>query len=66
LTHTKVDVKSIPLDSYDFLISMDWLEKYYVFLDYYNKTITCLDEEGKQGKVEGVPRIVVVRYISVT
>ena len=44
--NTKVDVNIIPLGSYDCLIGMDWLEKYHVVLDCYNKTITCLDEEG--------------------
>jgi hypothetical protein len=33
-------------------------------LYYYNKTITCLDEEGKQGKIQGIPRDVAVRDIS--
>jgi hypothetical protein len=42
-----VDVNTIPLGSYDCLIDMDWLEKQQIFLDYYNKTITCLDEEEK-------------------
>jgi hypothetical protein len=62
--NTKVDVNIIPLGSYDCLIGMDWLEKHHVVLDYYNKTITCLDEEGKQGKIQGIPRVVVVREIS--
>jgi predicted aspartyl protease len=43
---TKVDVNIILLGSYDFLIGMDWLEKHHVVLDCYNKTITCIDEEG--------------------
>jgi hypothetical protein len=43
----KVHVTIIPLGSYDCLISMDWLEKYHVLLDCYNKTIICLNEEGK-------------------
>ena len=57
----KIDVNIIPLDSYDCLIGMDWLEKNHVVLDYYNKTINCLDEVGQQGKVQGIPRVVVVR-----
>jgi hypothetical protein len=55
----------ISLGSYDCLIGMDWFEKHHVILDCYNKTITCLDEEGKQGKIQGIPRVVVVREISV-
>jgi predicted aspartyl protease len=44
--NTKVDVNIIPLGSYDCLIGMDWLDKHHVILYYYNKTITCLYEEG--------------------
>jgi hypothetical protein len=62
--NTKVDVNIIPLGSYDCLTSMDWLEKHHAILDYYNKTITCLDEDGKQGKIQGIPRVVVVSEIS--
>jgi predicted aspartyl protease len=62
--NTKVDVNIIPLGSHDYLIGMDWLEKHHVVLDYYNKTITCLDEEGKQGRIQGIPRAMSVREIS--
>jgi hypothetical protein len=61
---TKVDVNIIIIGSYVRLIGMDLLEKNHVVLDYYNNTITCLDEEGKQGKIQGIPRVVVVREIS--
>jgi hypothetical protein len=62
--NTKVDVNIIPFGSYDFLIGMDWLEKHYDVLDCYNNTTTCLDEEGQQGKIQGIPRVVVVIEIS--
>jgi hypothetical protein len=42
----KVDVNIIQLGSYDCLIDMDWLEKHHVFLDFYKKTQTFLDEVG--------------------
>jgi hypothetical protein len=45
--NTKVDVNIIPLGSYDCLIGMGWLEKHHVALYCYNKTNTCLDEEGQ-------------------
>jgi hypothetical protein len=41
--HTKVDLNIILLGSYDFLISMDWLDENHVVLDCYNKAFTCLD-----------------------
>jgi hypothetical protein len=44
---TKVDVSIISLGSSDYLIGMDWLDKHNFVLDYYNKTITFLDEEGQ-------------------
>jgi predicted aspartyl protease len=62
--NTKVDVKIIPLGSYDFLIGMDWLEKHHVVIECYNKTITCLDEEVKQRNIQGIPRAVSIRNIS--
>jgi hypothetical protein len=62
--NTKVYVNIIPLGSYDSLIRMDWLEKHHVVLYCYNKTITCLNEWGKQGKIQGIPRVVAVRKIS--
>jgi hypothetical protein len=59
--NTNVDVNIIPLGSYDYLIGMDWLEKHHSILDCYNKTITCLDEDGQQGKVQCIPRSIIVR-----
>jgi hypothetical protein len=60
----KVDVNNIPLGSCDCLIGMNWLEKHHVVLYCYNKTITCLDEEGQEGKVQKIPRAIIVREIS--
>jgi hypothetical protein len=54
-------INIIPLGSYDYITSMDWLEKHHVVLDCYNKTITCLDDEGHQGKIQVIPRLVVVK-----
>jgi hypothetical protein len=62
--NTKVDVNIIPLGSYDCLIGMDWWGKHHVVLDCFNKTITCLDEEGKHRKIQDIPRVVAIREIS--
>jgi hypothetical protein len=43
---TKEDLNIIPLGSYDCLIGMDSSDMHHVFLDFYNKEFTCLDEEG--------------------
>jgi hypothetical protein len=62
--NTNVDLNIIPLGSYDILIGMDWLDKHHVVLDCHNKTFTCLDEEGKQSTVKGIPRPISIRDIS--
>jgi hypothetical protein len=42
---------------------MDWLDQHHAILDYQNKEFTCLDEEGNQGVVQGIPRAITVREI---
>jgi hypothetical protein len=62
--NTSMDINIIPLGSYDILIGMDWLDKHHVVLDCHNKTFTCLDGNGKQSTVKGVPRPISIREIS--
>jgi hypothetical protein len=62
--NTSIDLNIIPLGSYDILIGMDWLEKHHVVLDCHNKKFTCLDGNGKQSTVKGVPRPISIREIS--
>ena len=45
------------------LIGMDWLEKYWVMLNYFEKTFTCTNDIGNMIKVKGVPRKVMIRDI---
>ena len=61
---TKDELSIMPLRSYDCLIGMDWLDQHHAILDYRNKAFTCLDEEGNQRVVQGIPRAVIVREIS--
>jgi hypothetical protein len=62
--NTSVDLNIIPLGSYGILIGMDWLEKCHVVIDCHRKTFTCLDGDGKQSTMKGVPRPISVREIS--
>jgi hypothetical protein len=39
------------------------LDKHHVVLDCHDKTFTCLDEEGKQNIVKGIPRPISIREI---
>jgi hypothetical protein len=61
--NTSMDVNIIPLGSYDILIGMDRLDKCHDVLYCHNKTFTCLDGNGKQSTVKGVPRPISIREI---
>ena len=60
---TFVELKIIPLGSYDVLLKMDWLDAHHAILDCHNKTYTFLDEEGNQVTVRGIPRPISLRQI---
>jgi hypothetical protein len=51
------------LGYYDILIGIDWLDKHHVVLDFHSKKFTCLDGDGKQSIVKGVPRPISIREI---
>ena len=61
---TKAELNILPLGSYDYLIGMDLLDQHHALLDCHNKEFTCLDEEGNQKTVQGIPRVVTIREIS--
>jgi hypothetical protein len=62
--NTSIDLNIIQLGSYVILIGMDYLDKHHDVLDCHNKTFTCLDGNGKQKTVKGVPRAISIRDIS--
>jgi hypothetical protein len=57
----KDELNILPLESYDCLIGMDWLDQHHAILHYRNKAFNCLDEEENPKIVQGIPRVVVVR-----
>jgi hypothetical protein len=61
---TKAELNILPLGSYNCLIGMDWLDHHHALLDCCNKRFTCLDKDGNQVTVQGIPRAMVVREIS--
>jgi hypothetical protein len=63
--NTQEDLNILPLGSYDCLIGMDWLDQHHALLACHKKEFTCLDDEGKLRKVQGIPRAVAIREISV-
>ena len=58
-TYGKLNV--LTLGSYDMLIGMDWLEQHRVVLNYFDKTFTCISNDGELITVKGIPRKIVVR-----
>ena len=44
---TSVKLNVLPLGSYDVLIGMDQLEQHRVVLNYFDKTFTCVNNEGE-------------------
>ena len=62
---TLVKLNVLPLGSYDMLISMDWLEKHRVDLNCFNKTFTCVNNDGEIVNVKGIPRKRTIRQISI-
>ena len=43
---------------------MDWLESHYAILDCRDKVISCLNDDGQQVEVKGIPRPVSLGQIS--
>ena len=60
---TFVNLNILPLGSYDILIGMDWLEKHRVVLNCFDKTFTCINNDGKLISVKVIPRKIAVRQI---
>ena len=49
---TSVKLNVLPLGSYDMLIGMDWLEQHRVVLKCFDKTFTCINNNGELIKVK--------------
>ena len=49
LMHSNVNI--FPLGSYDILIGMDCLEEHKVWINYFDQTFTCIDNNGNNIKV---------------
>ena len=62
--HIKYELDIITLGSYDVFIGMDWIELHHAILHCHNKSMMCLDEDGKIIQVKGIPRPVLVIQIS--
>ena len=59
-----VDLKVLPLGSYDVLIGMDWLERCWSIINCKIKTISYRDELGEKQGMQGIMRPVQIRPIT--
>ena len=60
---TRINLNVLPLGSYDMIIGMDWLKKYKVVLNLFDKTFTYLAEDKIVRKVNGFSKPVSLRHI---
>ena len=51
---TSMKLNVLPLGSYDMLIGMEWLEQHRVVLNYFDKTFTCVNNNGETINVRGI------------
>jgi hypothetical protein len=49
---------------YDLIIGMDWLAAYRAMVDYFEKRVLCVDDEGRPVEIQGVWRKVSLCFIS--
>ena len=62
--NTMVNVNVLPLGYYDLLIGMDWIEQHRAKVDCFNKSLTCLNEQGIKTQIQGIQKEIKVRKIS--
>jgi hypothetical protein len=60
---TQDTLNILPLGSYDLLIGMDWIVAYKTKLVCYQKTLECVNEEGRKITLQGIQKLVSVRRI---
>ena len=61
---TSMKINVLPLGSSDMLIGMDWLEQHRVILNCFDKTFTCVNNEGETVTIAVIPRKITIRQIS--
>lgn len=61
---TSVNLRVIPLGTYDIVLGMDWLGSHLAILDCKNKSIKCVDNFGTARIITGIKRPISLRIIS--
>ena len=61
---TTVDLRILPLGSYDIVLGMDWLATHQENIDCHRKVVQCVNDIGGKVELLGVQRPVSFRMIS--
>ena len=61
---TTVDLRVIPLGSYDVVLGMEWLGSHRASIDCRKKIIMCQDDQGNDVKIVCIPRPISLWMIS--
>lgn len=61
---TSVNLRVLPLGTYDIVLGMDWLESHSTVLNCRDKSIKCVDDFGTAKTVTGIKRPISLRIIS--
>ena len=61
---TSVKLNVLSLGSYDMLIGMDWIKKHRLVLNCFDKTFTCINNEGETVTIMRIPRKIAIKQIS--
>ena len=60
---TKLNLNILPLESYNIIIGMDWLEKRKVILNFYEKSLIYRDGNNTIRMIQGIRKLILVRQI---
>lgn len=61
---TTTHLNLLPLGSYNVLLGMDWLYIHRTKVDYYDKAIVCVDDNGEPRILQGKKKATPVRMVT--
>jgi len=61
---TSTHLNVLSLGSYNMILGMDWLYLHRIKVDYYDKAIECLDENGEHRTLRGKKKATSVRMVT--
>ena len=62
---TSEHLNIFPLGSYNMLLGMDWLYLHRTKVDFYDKSIECLDDNGEQQVLKGKKKETLFRMVTI-